>query len=144
MGYNSRLDDLHAAILSVKLREVDRWNDRRREIAATYTEGLADTDLKLPTERPGYRHVYHLYVIEARRRDEMLEYLNDAGIEAKTHYPIAIHQQEGYPWGQPADRNVSLPLTERSAASVVSLPMFPELTQAEIEYVVETVRAWEG
>ena len=73
MGYNSRLDDLHAAILSVKLKKIDEWNDRRREIAALYTEGLKDTSLKLPTEKPGYRHVYHLYVIETERRDEMLE-----------------------------------------------------------------------
>jgi len=140
MGYNSRLDDLHAAILSVKLKKVDEWNDRRREIAAMYTEGLKDTGLKLPTERPGYRHVYHLYVIETGRRDGMLTALNDAGIDAKTHYPIAIHQQEGYPWDRPADLNVSLPLTEKSAASVISLPMFPELTQAEIDYVIDTVR----
>jgi dTDP-4-amino-4,6-dideoxygalactose transaminase len=142
LGYNSRLDDLHAAILSVKLKKIDEWNDRRREIAAMYTEGLQDTVLQLPTEKPGYRHVYHLYVIETERRDEMLKMLNDAGIDAKTHYPIAIHQQKGYPWGQSADLNVSLPLTEKSAASVISLPMFPELAQDEIEYVVDTVRAW--
>lgn len=144
MGYNSRLDDLHAGILSVKLKWIDRWNDRRREIAAMYNEGLKDTGLKLPYEKPGYRHVYHLYVIETERRDEMLKYLNDAGIDAKTHYPIAIHQQEGYPWGKPADLNVSLPLTERSAARVLSLPMYPELTQEEIDYVIHTVRTWEG
>jgi dTDP-4-amino-4,6-dideoxygalactose transaminase len=73
----------------------------------------------------------------------MLEYLIDAGIDVKTHYPIAIHQQEGYPWGLPADLDVSLPLTEKSAASVISLPMFPELTQAEIDYVIATVCAWQ-
>lgn len=142
LGYNSRLDDLHAGILSVKLKEIDEWGARRREVAAMYTEGLKDTGLKLPTVRPGYSHVFHLYVIETERRDEMLEYLVDAGIDAKTHYPIAIHQQEGYPWGKPADLDVSLPLTEKSAASVISLPMFPELTQAEIDYVIDTVRAW--
>ena len=142
MGYNSRLDDLHAAILSVKLKKIDEWNDRRREIAALYTEGLRDTGLKLPTEKPGYRHVYHLYVIETEQRDDMLRYLNDAGIDAKTHYPIPIHRQVGFPWGKPADPDLSLPLTERSAASVISLPMFPELTEAEIDYVIDTVRAW--
>jgi dTDP-4-amino-4,6-dideoxygalactose transaminase len=140
MGYNSRLDDLHAAMLSVKLKKIDGWNDRRRQIAALYTAGLQDTGLKLPTEKPGYRHVYHLYVIETERRDEMLQYLNQAGIDAKTHYPIAIHRQAGFPWGFPADTNVSLPLTEKSAASVISLPMFPELTRDEIDYVIDTVR----
>src|SRR5262245_14142375 len=100
MGYNSRLDDLHAAILSVKLKHITEWSDRRREIAAMYTEGLKQTSLTLPTEKPGYRHVFHLYVIETPQRDAMLKYLNDAGIDAKVHYPIAIHQQEGYPWGK--------------------------------------------
>ncbi len=144
MGYNSRLDDLHAGILSVKLKHITAWSDRRREIAALYNEGLKDTGLKLPYEKPGYRHVYHLYIIETDNRDAMLNYLNDAGIDAKTHYPIAIHQQEGYPWDKPADPDVSLPLSEKSAASVISLPMFPELTQEEIDYVIDTVRAWKG
>jgi dTDP-4-amino-4,6-dideoxygalactose transaminase len=142
MGYNSRLDDLHAGVLSVKLQKITEWSDRRREIAAMYTEGLKDTGLKLPTEKPGYRHVYHLYIIETEKRDEMLKYLVEAGIDAKTHYPIAIHQQEGYPWGQPADLDVSLPLTEKSAGSVISLPMYPELEQVEIDYVIDVVRAW--
>lgn len=144
MGYNSRLDDLHAGILSVKLKKITEWSDRRREIAYMYAEALKDTGLKLPYEMPGYRHVYHLYVIETDQRDAMLNYLNGKGVDAKTHYPIAIHQQEGYPWGKPADVNVSLPLSEKSAASVISLPMFPELTQDEIDHVIETVLAWEG
>jgi dTDP-4-amino-4,6-dideoxygalactose transaminase len=145
MGYNSRLDDLHAGILSVKLKKITEWSDRRREIAAMYTEGLNDLPwIKLPTEKPGYRHVYHLYIIEVDKRDEMLAYLNGAGVDAKTHYPIAIHQQEGYPWGKPADLNVSLPLSEKSAANLISLPIYPELTQEEIDYVIHTVRAWEG
>jgi len=100
--------------------------------------------LKLPYAVPGYRHAYHLYIIEVDKRDEMLQYLNDAGVDAKTHYPIAIHQQEGYPWGGLADLDVSLPPSEANAARCISLPMFPELTQEEIDYVIETVRAWEG
>ena len=143
MGYNSRLDDLHAAILSVKLKKVTEWSDRRRAIAAMYTDGLKKTSLKLPIEKPGYRHVYHLYVIETPKRDAMLKNLIEAGIDAKMHYPIAIHQQEGYPWGKAADLNVKLPLTEQSAASVISLPMYPELEQAEIDYVIDMCCAWE-
>ncbi len=145
MGYNSRLDDLHAGILSVKLKQISEWSDRRREIAAMYTAGLKHLPwIKLPCELPGYRHVYHLYVIEVDRRDAMLGYLNDSGIDAKTHYPIAIHKQEGFPWGNPSDGDVCLPLTEVHAASVISLPMFPELTQGEIDCVIETVCAWGG
>lgn len=141
MGYNSRLDDLHAGILSVKLKKITEWSDRRREIADMYTEGLQNTGLKLPVEPPGYRHVYHLYIIETEKRDALLKYLNDNGVDAKLHYPIAIHQQEGYPWGKAADLKPALPLTEKSAASVISLPMFPELTQEEINYVIDTTRA---
>lgn len=144
MGYNSRLDDLHAAVLSVKLKKIDAWTDRRREIAATYSDGLKETDLKLPFEKPGYRHVYHLYVVETPRRDALLKHLHESGIDAKVHYPIAIHRQEGYPWGKAADLDVQLPLTETSAASVLSLPMFPELTRAEIDHVIDTCRAWKS
>jgi dTDP-4-amino-4,6-dideoxygalactose transaminase len=143
MGYNSRMDDLHAAILGVKLKRITEWTDRRRDIAAMYNEGLKDTSLTLPTECPGYRHAFHLYVIETDRRDEALQYLLDNGVDAKLHYPIAIHQQEGYPWGKPADLVVSLPYTEKSAASVISLPMFPELTQEEIDHVIAVCQAWD-
>ena len=142
MGYNSRLDDLHAGVLSVKLKKISEWSDRRREIAAMVTEGLQNIGLQLPTEKPGYRHVFHLYVIETERRDEMLKYLNDEGIDAKMHYPIPIHRQEGYPWGKAADPNPFLPLTDRHVSRVISLPMFPELTQAEIDYTIEVCRKW--
>lgn len=141
-GFNSRLDDLHAGILSVKLKHIREFTDRRREIARMFDKGLQGINIKLPTEKPGYRHAYHLYVIEVEKRDEMLKYLNDHGIDAKTHYPIAIHRQEGYPWGKNAPLNPSLPLTERHASRVISLPMFPELTQQEIDYTIEVCREW--
>ncbi len=145
MGYNSRLDDLHAAILSVKLKHIDEWNDKRRQLAMAYTENLQDTSLKLPYEAPGYRHVYHLYVVETEpeKRSALLEFLQGAGIDAKCHYPIAIHQQEGYPWGQPADPAPSLPNTEANAAGCISLPMYPELTDAELQYTVDKIYQWE-
>ena len=143
MGYNSRLDDLHAGILSVKLKHITAWSDRRREIAAMYTEGFKDTGLKLPYEKPGYRHVYHLYIIETDERDEMLSYLNDAASMPRPTIRSPSTSRRAIPWGKPADLDVSLPLSEKSAASVISLPMFPELTQEEIDYVIETVRAWE-
>jgi len=143
MGYNSRLDDLHAGVLSVKLKHIDEWNDKRRQIAAQYDEQLADTSLVLPTEKDGYRHVYHLYVIEHDKRDELQAFLLDEEIRALTHYPIAIHQQEGYPWDQPADPNLSLPLTEKSAARVLSLPMYPELTQEELDMTIDAILRWD-
>ena len=143
MGYNSRLDDLQAAVLSVKLKQLDHWNDQRRAFAAQYDEGLKDTSLKLPYALPGYRHIYHLYVVETEKRDNLQEYLNARGITALTHYPIAIHQQEGYPWGQSARIAGSLKHAEASAACVLSLPMFPELTQEEVQAVIEAVVAWD-
>jgi dTDP-4-amino-4,6-dideoxygalactose transaminase len=143
MGYNSRLDDLHAAVLSVKLKELDKWNDLRRARAKEYDAGLAGTSLTLPTALPGYRHIYHLYVIESDDRDGLQAYLSSKGITALTHYPIAIHQQEGYPWGQSARISGSLGHSERSAARVLSLPMYPELTSEEVQYVIEHIRAWD-
>jgi dTDP-4-amino-4,6-dideoxygalactose transaminase len=143
MGYNSRLDELQAAVLSVKLKQLDRWNDQRRAIAAQYDAGLKNTSLKLPFALPGYRHIYHLYVVETEERDNLQEYLNAQGITALTHYPIAIHQQEGYPWGKCARIVGSLKHSEASAARVLSLPMFPELTHEEVQAVIEAVVAWD-
>ena len=143
MGYNSRLDELQAAVLSVKLKQLDRWNDQRRAFAAQFDEGLKDTSLKLPYALPGYRHIYHLYVVETDERDNLQAYLNAQGITALTHYPIAIHQQEGYPWGHGARIVGSLKHSEESAARVLSLPMFPELTGEEVQAVIEAVVAWD-
>ena len=146
-GFNSRLDDLHAGILSAKLKHIDDWNDLRRKWAARYTAGLAGAQtITLPYERPGYRHVYHLYVIETKKpehRDPLLNFLNDCGINAKCHYPIAIHQQEDYPWGKGARIVGEMANSERNAACCVSLPMYPELTEEEVDYVIGKVLEWE-
>jgi dTDP-4-amino-4,6-dideoxygalactose transaminase len=147
MGYNSRLDDLHAGVLSAKLKHVDEWNDLRRKWAVRYTNALKEAaNITLPTELTGYRHVYHLYVIETKEpkhRDDLLGFLNKNGVDAKCHYPIAIHQQEGYPWGK--SHRIAGPISnsERNAACCISLPMFPELTEAEVDYVGEKVLEWD-
>ena len=147
MGYNSRLDDLHAAVLSAKLKHIAEWSELRRKWAARYTAGLADAkNITLPYETPGYYHVYHLYVVEtkqAKHRDAFLQFLNDAGIDAKCHYPIAIHQQEGYPWGHGARIAGPIPNSERNAACCISLPMFPELIAEEVDYTIEKVLEWD-
>jgi len=143
MGYNSRLDDLHAAILSVKLKHLDRWNDQRRAFAAQYDKGLKDTSLQLPYALPGYRHIYHLYVVETKDRDNLQAYLNARGITALTHYPVAIHQQEGYPWGKCSRIVGPLKHSEKSAARVLSLPMYPELTHEEVQAVIEAIIGWD-
>jgi dTDP-4-amino-4,6-dideoxygalactose transaminase len=147
IGYNSRLDDLHAGILSAKLKHIAEWSELRRKWAALYSQGLATAkNITLPYETPGYYHVYHLYVIETRQakhRDPLLQFLNDAGIDAKCHYPIAIHQQEGYPWGHGARISGAIPNSERNAACCISLPMFPELTEEQVDYTVDKVLEWD-
>jgi len=147
-GFNSRLDDLHAGVLSAKLKHIGEWSDRRIEIAAMYTAGLKDCAfIDLPYARPGYRHVFHLYVIETKdpvARNPMLDYLVKNGVDAKTHYSIAIHQQDGFPWGKSVRLAGPLTHAEKNAASCISLPMFPELTQEEIDHVIQVVRSWKG
>jgi len=143
MGYNSRLDELHGAVLSVKLKHLDEWNDLRRARAHEYDQGLAGTSLTLPYALPGYRHIYHLYVVECEGRDDLQAHLQAQKITALTHYPIAIHQQEGFPWGMGARVVGSLEHSERSAARVLSLPMYPELTPEEVQTVIQAIRAWD-
>jgi dTDP-4-amino-4,6-dideoxygalactose transaminase len=146
-GFNSRLDDIHAGVLSAKLTQIDTWNDRRRQWAARYTAGLGGvTHMTLPYAVPGYRHVFHLYVVETKKpehRDPLLDFLNKNGIDAKCHYPIAIHQQEGYPWGKGARIVGPIPNAERNAACCVSLPMFPELTAEEVDFSIEKTLEWD-
>ena len=146
-GFNSRLDDLHAGILSAKLKHIDEMSAMRRQWAARLTTGLAAArNFTLPFETPGYYHVFHLYVIETRKpewRDPLLNFLVESGIDAKCHYPIAIHQQEGYPWGKQARIAGPIPNSERNAACCVSLPMYPELTEQEADYMIEKVLEWD-
>jgi len=101
--------------------------------------------LDLPYARPGYRHVFHLYEIETKNpadRNKMLEYLNKNGVDAKTHYSIPIHQQEGFPWGKSARIAGPLANADKNSSSCISLPMFPELTEEEIQYTIQLVRDW--
>jgi dTDP-4-amino-4,6-dideoxygalactose transaminase len=146
-GFNSRLDDLHAGILSAKLKHITAWSDQRIAWAKFYTDGLREAkSFTLPTVRPGYRHVFHLYVIEtkdASKRDAFVKFLNDNGVDAKTHYSIAIHQQAGYPWGKDAEIRGSLANAEYNAAACVSLPMFPELRPEEVAYTIAKCMEWD-
>lgn len=141
VGWNSRLDEIQAAVLSVKLKHLDDWSDLRAARAAEYTEQLKDTGIQLPFITPGFKHVFHLYVIETDDRDGLQAYLLEKGVIALTNYPIAIHQQEGFPFGA-GDPNPVLPLTEKHAASVLSLPTYPEITSEEVTYVCDCVKEW--
>ncbi len=142
VGWNSRLDEIHAAILSVKLKHIDEFNDNRIARAKQYDELLAGTSLKLPSGKAGYRHVYHLYVVETPKRDELQAFLSERGITALTNYPVAIHQQDGFPFGA-GDPSPVLPETELNSAQCLSLPMYPELTAEECKYVADAVVEWD-
>lgn len=139
VGVNSRLDPLQAAILGAKLPHLDADNARRAAIATRYTKGLSGLALALPAPREGCTHVYHLYVIGCDRRDELMAYLDRQGIGCGIHYPVPVHLQKGYAESvRIADGG--LQVTERVARRIASLPIFPELADAEIEKVIVAIR----
>ena len=136
IGINSRLDEIQAAILSVQIPFVEEWNERRRQIAARYTAGLKNV-VVTPTESTIASHVYHLYVIQTVNRDGMQEFLMERGIQTLIHYPIPAHLQKAYSYlgYKPGD----LPVTEHVTKRILSLPMFPQLTDEQIDYVIEGI-----
>jgi dTDP-4-amino-4,6-dideoxygalactose transaminase len=140
VGFNSRLDTLQAAVLQIKLRHLDRWNVQRREHASRYHELLSPIQgLVPPAVPPDRTHVYHLYVVrvEQGRREELQAYLGKHGVQTGIHYPTPLHQIGALaPW-LGAER--AFPAAERCACTILSLPMYPELTQAQIEFVAEHV-----
>ena len=132
-GGNSRLDEIQAAILRVKLRYLDRRNEQRRRQAEIYTEMLAPLGVVCPSEKGRVKHVYHLYVIRTRKREGLQGFLRRRGIETLIHYPVPIHRQEAY---EELDyRKGDLPITRKWAGKILSLPFFPEMTKPEMEEV---------
>jgi dTDP-4-amino-4,6-dideoxygalactose transaminase len=129
-GMNSRLDELQAAILRVKLKHLNAWNQVRRQMAQVYMDSLPAKVIQ-PVERAGCHHVYHLYVVRVPDREAVRTHLATAGIATAIHYPVPIHQQPAY--GDYA--HLSLPHTERAAREILSLPMHPLLTAQEVEQV---------
>jgi dTDP-4-amino-4,6-dideoxygalactose transaminase len=139
IGYNFRLEGIQGAVLNVKLRHLDKWNDLRRAHAARYNKLLSESGLVLPREMDYARHIYHLYVVQADERDALQQSLNEAGVQTGVHYPVPIHLQPAYAslGHKPGD----FPEAERQAERVLSLPMFPELTDEQIGKVAEAVNA---
>jgi len=132
-GMNSRLDELQAAILRVKLRYLDQENGRRQEIANSYNTVLAKTPLLLPQVRPGATHVYHQYVVRSRKRDQLQSFLKAHGIGAMIHYPVPVHLQPAYR-GRVTLAN-RLARTEAICREILSLPMYPQMTDLDVERV---------
>jgi dTDP-4-amino-4,6-dideoxygalactose transaminase len=135
-GINSRLDELQAAVLRVKLPTLRSGNERRAEIAASYDRGLQGTGLVLPTRRGDVTHAYHQYVVRSSARDMLRARLKERGIATNIHYPMPVHQQPAYA-GRVAVDPGSLCETERAAREVLSLPMYPELTDQALGAVID-------
>jgi dTDP-4-amino-4,6-dideoxygalactose transaminase len=139
-GYNSRLDNIHAAILDIKLRYLPGWIKRRREMAGIYEEGLAGLEpIKTPPppDSGRYHDVFTNYVVRAGRRDELAAHLRESGIEILVSWPRPMHQQEGL-----GLKHFHLPETERVSREVLSLPLYPELSNEQIEYVIASIRGF--
>ncbi len=139
-GINCRLDTIQAVVGNRLISQTEFITSQRIANARKYDEAFADMAefIRVPGRRPGVRHVYHLYLLRARRRDELLAYLNENGVEAKVHYPIPMHLQEatrdlGYKKGD-------FPVSEEDALNIITLPAHQHLTQEEIEYAIEKVR----
>jgi dTDP-4-amino-4,6-dideoxygalactose transaminase len=139
LGYKSRLDTLQAAILNVKLKYLNSWTKKRRSAANLYNKYLAGIEqIKTPQEMDYAYHVYHLYVIECPRRNALKKHLANNGVSTVIHYPTPIHLQEAY--ADQGYRRGSFPVTEKKAKHILSLPMFPEITEKEVIYVTDKIR----
>jgi dTDP-4-amino-4,6-dideoxygalactose transaminase len=138
-GGNYRLDTLQAAVLDVKLPHLHDWNERRATHAAAYRELLAGVgDLEFQRRMDGSTHIYHLFIVETDRRDALQQHLAAHGVQTGIHYPIPIHLQEAYrQLGHPAG---SFPNAERLAKRMLSLPMFPELSEAQLTFVADQIK----
>lgn len=137
LGFNSRLDTLQAVVLSAKLRRLEGWNQARRAAASRYTEMLADVPgVRTPVVLDGNLPVWHLYVVRVADRDRVLKALHDSGIGAGIHYPTPLHKTGAF-----AHLDGSFPIAETSAAEILSLPLFPEITEAQQTRVVEALKA---
>lgn len=141
IGYNSRLDELQAAVLRVKLGHLASWTAQRQQVAAWYGQHLAGIDgLRLPQVAPGATHVYHLYVVHTPRRDALQQHLAAQGIGTLIHYPVPPHRQPAYAGlGRPAG---ALPIAEALAATCLSLPLWPGMAEAQVAAVAAAVRAF--
>jgi dTDP-4-amino-4,6-dideoxygalactose transaminase len=137
IGFNGRLDEMQAAILKVKLPFLDKWISERRRLAKIYDSNLPASIIK-PEEMPWAKHVYYVYVIRTPHRDQLREWLDGKGISTGIHYPVPIHRQEAmraYGGG-----NFKLPVTDKITGEILSLPMYPELKDEEINYICNNIR----
>lgn len=141
-GCNSRLDEVQAALLSVKLKHLDAWNEERKNIAAQYNEKIVNTRFVLPLVEERDTHVFHIYPVLCENREKLIAYLEDLGIATNIHYPIPIPMQGAYP--ELRDAMEEYPVTKKICAEEVSLPLYPGMKQEEIDYIIDAMNRYEG
>jgi dTDP-4-amino-4,6-dideoxygalactose transaminase len=139
-GHNSRLDEIQAAILRIKLRYLDQWNEERRTKAKAYTERLSPLGVVCPSEKKGFQPIYHLYGIKTEKRDSLQAFLKTKGIETLIHYPVPIPFQKAY--RELRYRRRDFPVTHQWSRRILSLPFFPEIKKHEMEEVTEGIRSF--
>jgi dTDP-4-amino-4,6-dideoxygalactose transaminase len=135
VGTNGRLDSIQAAVLDIKLKRLDEWNDCRRKAAAHYAARLEGTPVTTPKTLPYGEHIYHVYLVQVERRDQVRQQLSERGVETGLHYPVPLHLQEAFRHLEQGPG--SFPVTEHVAERLLSLPMYPHLTADQIDYVCD-------
>lgn len=138
LGYNCRLDSIQAAVLLVKMKYIEAWTDQRNQVASWYREGLKGIDVVIPTQHENMRHVYHLFVVRHPQRDEILKQLADSNIFGGVHYPNPL--ADAQPFADSACFPMGLPVANKYAKEIFSLPMYPEMTQEQVQQVCQTLR----
>ena len=138
IGYNARMEGIQGAVLNVKLKYLDSWNNERRRVVILYNKLLQGLPVRIPELSEDYEQVFHLYVIETPKRDQLQQYLKEQGIVTLIHYPVANHLQKaldhlGYKKGD-------FPVTEQLADEILSLPIYPEMTNEQVEFVAHAIR----
>ncbi|HTX17212.1 MAG TPA: DegT/DnrJ/EryC1/StrS family aminotransferase [Bacteroidota bacterium] len=138
-GHNYRMEELQGAVLGVKLRHLDEWTAARRRVASRYREVLRGVaEVKVPKEMPYAKHVYHLFEVRVPRREALMQFLKERGIETGLHYPEPLHLQKAYAYR--GYRRGDFPVAERGCREILSLPVYPEMTDDEVAYVAETMK----
>jgi dTDP-4-amino-4,6-dideoxygalactose transaminase len=138
IGYNSRLDAIQAAILSVKLKEIDSWNSKRREIVELYNKALQNNDLVTPTAKDCNEHVYHMYILQSENREEIIEKLKEAGIATGVYYPVPLHLQKVYK--NLGYKEGDMPVSEYLSHRTFAIPVYPELTKEQVNYIIQNLK----
>lgn len=135
VGTNGRLDAIQAAVLDIKLKRLDEWNDCRRKVAEHYAARLEGTSITAPKALPYGEHIYHVYLVQVENRDQVRQRLSERGVETGLHYPVPLHLQEAFRYLEQGPG--SFPVTEQVAERLLSLPMFPHLTSDQVDYVCD-------